>query len=134
MIVDTSAVVAVLRGEQDAHRHLAAMEGADRLRMSAATLVELAVVVDARRDPVLSRRLDELVDVLGVEVQPFTAEQAAVARRAYRDYGKGSAHAAGLNLGDCFAYALAAVTGEALLFKGDDFAATDLMAALDDAS
>ncbi|WP_298805863.1 type II toxin-antitoxin system VapC family toxin [uncultured Pseudokineococcus sp.] len=131
MIVDTSAVVAVLRGEEDAHRHLAAMEGADRLRMSAATLVELTIVVDTRRDPVLSRRLDELLDVLGVEVEPFDAEQAVLARRAYRDYGKGSGHAAGLNLGDCFTYALAAVSGEALLFKGDDFAATDLSAALD---
>lgn len=131
MILDTSAVVAVLRGEEDAHRHLAAMEGADRLRMSAATLVELTIVVDARRDPVLSRRLDELLDVLGVEVEPFDAEQAVLARRAYRDYGKGSGHAAGLNLGDCFTYALAAVSGEALLFKGDDFAATDLTAALD---
>ncbi|ROP34555.1 type II toxin-antitoxin system VapC family toxin [Pseudokineococcus lusitanus] len=131
MILDTSAVVAVLRGEPDADRHLAAMEGAEVLRLSAATLVELSVVVDGRRDPVLSRRLDELLDLLGVVVEPLTSKQAALARQAYRDYGKGSGHPAGLNLGDCFTYALAAATGEALLFTGRDFAATDLRPALE---
>lgn len=134
MILDTSAVVAVLRGEPDAAAHLAAMRQADVLRISAATLVELSVVVDARRDPVVSRRLDELLDALGVVVEPFTATHAAAARHAYRDYGRGSGHAAGLNLGDCFSYALAAVTGEALLFKGADFVETDLRPALGDTS
>ncbi|MEJ5943698.1 type II toxin-antitoxin system VapC family toxin [Pseudokineococcus basanitobsidens] len=134
MILDTSAVVAVLRGEPDAEDHLAAMSRADVLRISAATLVELSVVVDARRDPVLSRRLDELLDALDVVVEPFTATHAAVARDAYRDYGKGSGHPAGLNLGDCFSYALASVTGEALLFTGDDFGETDLRPALDETS
>lgn len=130
MIVDTSALVAILRGEADAARFIDALASDGSPRLSAATLVETAVVVDAVGDPVLSRRLDELVDAAGVRVEPLTEEQARVARQAYRDFGKGSGHPAGLNLGDCFSYALASVRGEPLLFKGDDFTHTDLASAL----
>lgn len=131
MIVDTSALVAILRAEQDADRFIDALTSADRPRLSAATLVETAVVVDAAGDPVLSRRLDELIDAAELHVEPLTEEQARVARQAYRDFGRGSGHPARLNLGDCFSYALAAVLAEPLLYKGDDFAHTDLASALD---
>jgi ribonuclease VapC len=130
VIVDTSALVAILRGEADAELFIDALAAEADPRVSAATLVETAAVVDANRDPVLSRRLDELLEASGVQVEPLTEEHARIARQAYRDFGKGSGHAAGLNLGDCFAYALAAATGEPLLFKGNDFSATGLTPAL----
>ena len=133
MIVDTSAVVAVLREEPDAEQYLEALVDAPVVRISAATLVELSVVVDRQRDPVLSRRLDELLTAVGVVVEPFTAQHAVAARQAYRDFGKGSGHRAGLNLGDCFTYALATASGESLLSKRSDFSETDLRPALDDA-
>lgn len=98
--------------------------------MSAATLLELSVVVDAKRDPVRSGRLDELLRSSDVETMDVTAEQAHIARAAYRDFGRGSGHPARLNFGDCFSYALAKVTGEPLLFKGDDFGHTDLRSAV----
>lgn len=87
--------------------------------------VEAAVVVDSNRNPVLSRRLDDLLRDVEISVEPVTLNQARIAREAYRDFGKGW-HRAGLNFGDCFAYALAKVTGEPLLFKGDDFCHTDV--------
>jgi ribonuclease VapC len=95
--------------------------------------VETAAVIDASRDPVASRRFDELVEAAELRIEPVTFEQARIARDAYRDFGKGSGHKAGLNFGDCFAYALAKTTGEALLFKGDDLGHTDITAALPDA-
>jgi ribonuclease VapC len=124
VIVDTSAIVAILRGEPEAEEFITALADADRTKMSAATYVEASVVVDANRDPVLSARFDELVT--DVEVVPLTRAHAEVARRAYQDYGMSSGHPARLNLGDCFSYALARVCAEPLLFKGDDFAPTDL--------
>ena len=93
--------------------------------MSAVSYVEAAVVVDSNRNPVLSRRLDDLLRDVEIGVQPVTLNQARIAREAYRDFGKGR-HRAGLNLGDCFAYALAKEKGEALLFKGNDFRHTDI--------
>lgn len=131
MIVDTSAVVAVLKDEDDADLYADALARATAPKLSAATFVELSVVVDATRDPVLSRRLDDVLAVAEVTVEPFTPEHAALARQAYRDYGRGTGHPARLNLGDCFSYALARATGEPLLFKGDDFSATDLRSALE---
>lgn len=134
MIVDTSAIVAVLRGEPDADGYIAAMSQADSVRISAGTYLESAIVIDANRDPVLSGRLDDLLTAAGVSIEPVTRRQAHIARQAYRDFGRGSGHAAGLNLGDCFAYALARDSREPLLFKGGDFAQTDVMSALESSS
>lgn len=127
MIVDTSAIVAILRAEPDAEDYIDALAHAAAPKMSAATYVEAAVVVDANRDPVLSGRFDDLV--ADIEVVPMTRELAHMARRAYRDFGKGSGHPARLNLGDCFSYALARGSGEPLLYKGDDFGHTDVASA-----
>lgn len=127
MIVDTSAVIAVLKEESDAPRFLRALTtSAEAKRISAASYLEAAIVVDANRSPLLSRRLDELIVQTEIMAEPVTLEQANIARAAYRDFGKGSGHPAQLNFGDCFAYALAKSTREPLLFKGDDFAHTDV--------
>ena len=130
MILDTSAVVGILNRERDAETLEDALVSARNRRMSAATLVELFVVIDGKRDPVRSARLDELLQRSDVEIIDVTTEQAHIARRAYRDFGKGSGHPARLNFGDCFSYALAKVTDEPLLFKGDDFGHTDLTPAI----
>ena len=130
MIVDTSALIAILRAEDNAGDMALAIETAQVRRISAANFVETAVVIDASRDPIASRRFDELVEVAELRVEAVTADQARIARDAYRDFGKGSGHKARLNFGDCFAYALAKVTGETLLFKGDDFGHTDITPAL----
>ena len=97
--------------------------------MSAATYVEAGIVADTR-GPLLGRALDEVLADFDIEVEPLTAEQARIARQAYRDYGRGSGHAANLNFGDCFSYALAAAEREPLLFVGDDFGHTDIRSAL----
>lgn len=128
MIVDASAIIAILRGENDGPDLARALEQAPIRRISAATYVEAAVVTDSNRDPVLSRRFDDLLRDSEIVIEHVTVEQAEIAREAYRDFGKGR-HRAGLNFGDCFAYALAKVTGEPLLFKGDDFRHTDVQAA-----
>jgi ribonuclease VapC len=125
MIVDTSAIIAILRGESDGPALARTLEQAPARRISALTYVEAAIVTDGNRDPVLSRRFDDLLREGAIVVEPVTAKQAEIARDAYRDFGKGR-HRAGLNFGDCFAYALAKVTGEPLLFKGDDFCHTDI--------
>lgn len=127
MIIDTSAIVAILLGEPEAADFIDALLDAPTARMSAATYVEAAAVVDANRDPVLSARFDELA--AEIEVVPMTGDHANSARQAYRDYGRGTGHPARLNLGDCFAYALARTSGEPLLFKGNDFVHTDLLPA-----
>ena len=126
MIVDTSALIAILRAEPDASQIAHAIETAQGRRISAANWLETAVVIDASRDPVASRRFDELVQTAELYVEPVTRDQVRIARDAYRDFGKGSGHKAGLNFGDCFAYALAKTTGQALLFKGNDFGHTDI--------
>lgn len=130
MIIDTSAVIAILNGEPERNVFARSVVESSRSRMSAASFFEAAAVVDSLRDPVKSRRFDELVAALGIEIVGVTAEHARIARAAYRDFGKGSGHAAGLNFGDCFSYALASATGEALLFKGDDFSQTDVRSAV----
>ena len=130
MIVDTSALIAILRDEQDAATFAEAIAAAATVRMSAANYVELGAVIDSARDPVASRRVDELLNVAGIGIEPVTRAQARRARDAYRDFGKGSGHRAALNFGDCFAYALATDLGEPLLFKGTDFAQTDVESAL----
>ena len=130
MIVDSSAVIAIVQDEPAAADCARAIEAAEVRRMSAANYLEAAIVVDSRRDPVASRRLDDLLAEAELVVEPVTAEHARIAREAYRDYGRGSGHAARLNFGDCFAYALARASGEPLLFVGDDFVHTDIRSAL----
>jgi len=126
MILDTSALIAVLRKEPEATRFADLMEAADSRRLSAVNYLEAAIVVDGRRNPIDSRRFDEFVREGSIVIEPVTKVHARVARDAYRDFGKGSGHPAQLNLGDCFAYALAKVSGEPLLFKGSDFSHTDI--------
>lgn len=130
-VVDASAVVAILRAEPDADRYLKVIDVAETLRISAVNHLEAAVVVDKARDPVAARRFDQFIIEAGIRVEPVIADHARIARDAYRDYGKGSGHQAGLNFGDCFAYALAKSTGEPLLFKGDDFVHTDIESAIE---
>jgi ribonuclease VapC len=126
MIIDTSALAAIVFGEADRDSYRRAIAQAPRRVISAATYVELGIVVDSRRDPVLSRSVDDLLNGLGIEVADVTAGQAKIARSAHRDFGRGSGHPARLNLGDCFPYALAKESDEPLLFKGDDFGYTDV--------
>lgn len=125
MIVDTSAIVAILNEETDARDFAEALEEAPQRRVSVASYVEAAIVLDSRRLPALSRRLDDFIRETAIVLEPVTIEQARLAREAYRDYGKGR-HRAGLNFGDCFAYALAKDKREPLLFKGADFQGTDV--------
>jgi ribonuclease VapC len=125
MVIDTSALLAILFNEPDAeHFELALATDPVRL-MSAASVLEAAIVVEARLGEAGGRALDELLSTAQVTIMPVTTEHAAIARQAYRTYGKGR-HPAGLNYGDCFSYALAKTSGEALLFKGDDFSQTDI--------
>ncbi|MBM4436838.1 MAG: type II toxin-antitoxin system VapC family toxin [Actinobacteria bacterium] len=130
MILDASALLAILRDEPEAAAYAAAIEGAATRRISAVSWVEAAIVIDGSRDPVASRRFDDLCRAAQVVVEPVTETQARVAREAYRDYGRGSGHPAQLNFGDCFAYALARSTGDRLLCKGDGFIHTDVERAL----
>ncbi len=130
MIVDTAAVIAILRDEPEAARYSEAIAGDAHPKMSVASYVEGGVIADAAKNPNVSRAYDELLRIAGVEVRPVTIEQGRIAREAYRDFGRGSGHPAKLNFGDCFSYALAKDTGEPLLFKGADFSATDVVSAL----
>jgi ribonuclease VapC len=126
MIVDTSALVAILRFEPERSAFAKALDEADTLSMSAAGYLELSIVIDSRRDPAVSREIDEIIDRFNIQIEPVTAEQAKIARQAYRDYGKGSGHPAGLNFGDCFSYALARDKREPMLYTGNDFVRTDI--------
>lgn len=135
MIIDSSAIVAIIRDEGDAQDHSRALAESARHvpaqgKISAATLAELSIVVDAMKDPVVSARLDEILADNLVAVIPFTAEHARIARQAHRDFGRRSGHPAKLNMGDCFSYALAKATREPLLYKGDDFVHTDVRSVL----
>jgi ribonuclease VapC len=130
MIIDASALIAILRDEPEAAACAAAIEAAPRRQISAANFVEAAIVIDASRDPVASRRFDDLLREAQIVIAPVTEAQARIAREAYRDYGRGSLHPARLNFGDCLAYALARETGETLLFKGNNFSHTDVTPAL----
>lgn len=128
-MIDSSALVAILLGEPERDRLLGAIRATGRCALSAAGYVECGIVIDSRGRPGASRRFDLLLESEGIEVAPLTATQAAIARQAHVEYGRGSGHAARLNLGDCFAYALATDLGEALLFTGDDFGHTDVVRA-----
>lgn len=126
MVIDTSAIVAILFDEPEASSFLSLMAAAGICRLSAASFVELGIVL--RRDPTGARRraFEEMVRLFGIRIEPVTEEQARLALGAYARFGKGTGHSAGLNFGDCFSYALAADVAEPLLFKGEDFIRTDI--------
>jgi ribonuclease VapC len=121
MIIDSSAIVAIVRGEPEAEAFLAVIRAEPDAEMSAGNYLETGIVIDRDGDAVLSAGLNPLLDQLGIKIVPITPEHAKIARQAYRDFGKGSGHKAQLNFGDCFAYALAMERGDVLLYKGDDF-------------
>lgn len=129
MVIDSSAIIAVLLGEPERDPLLDAMDVAGRRLLSAGNYLECGLVVDGSGRPELARRLDRFLAAQEIEVVPVTAAQARIARDAHRDFGRGSGHPARLDFGDCFAYALASDTGEPLLFKGVDFTHTDVPAA-----
>ena len=126
MVIDTSAVVAILRQESGAEDLLRCLTGTGSRRISAASLLEAAIVLEGKSGERGSEQLDLFLARAQIEVEPVTAEQVRIARKAWRRYGKGNGHAAGLNFGDCFSYALAQSLGEELLYKGADFSETDL--------
>jgi len=130
VIVDTSAIIAIVKGEPETSVFAATIESADVIRISAGSYLEASIVVDRYRNPKISARFDEIVEHPKFAIEPVTAEQARIARQAYRDYGKGSGHPANLNFGDCFSYALAREKRESILYKGDDFVHTDLRSAI----
>ena len=128
MIVDSSALLAVLLREPDSERYETAIATAPDCRMSAVNLLETSIVVEGRGGAAAGYELDTFLERAEIEPAPVTTEQVQVARIAWRRFGKGN-HPARLNLGDCFAYALAKSAGEPLLYKGDDFSRTDIEAA-----
>ena len=130
MIIDSSAIMAIVRNEPERQAFITAIADASRRLLAAPNLLEAAIVVERLGDPTLVREFDTVLADLQVESVPFTAAHAQIARDAYRDFGKGSGHPAQLNFGDCFAYALAKDTGEPLLYKGDDFGYTDVRSAV----
>jgi ribonuclease VapC len=129
MILDSSALVAILFKEPEAERLAAMIRDTDTTAIAAPTLLETAIVAEGRTLPGMAAKLDALMVAIRPEIVPFTAEHASLARDAWRRFGKGR-HKAGLNLGDCFSYALAKDRGQPLLFKGEDFAATDIEPAI----
>ncbi|MGB2635032.1 MAG: type II toxin-antitoxin system VapC family toxin [Candidatus Acidiferrum sp.] len=129
MIIDSSALVAIMYLEDQADSFARAIQAAETCRISAATFVETSIVVEKGSGDSGIRQLDAFLRDAGIVIEPFTVEQAYDARQAYSDYGKGR-HPAGLNLGDCFSYALAKVADEPLLFKGSDFRKTDVKVAI----
>lgn len=130
MIVDTSAIIAILTEEDDAAEYARVIATAGVRRLCAASYLECGIVLDSQRDPIISRGLDELLQEAEFVVEPVTEHQARLARQAYADFGKGSGHPAGLNFGDCLSYALALDLREPLLWKGDDFGHTGVRSAL----
>jgi ribonuclease VapC len=131
VIVDTSAIIAILTEEDDAALYAQAIADADAARMSATSYLECGIVLDSQRDPVIIRALDEFLQEAQFVVEPVTERQARLARQAYVDFGKGGRHPAGLNFGDCLSYALALDLREPLLWKGNDFGHTGVQSALE---
>ena len=126
MVLDTSALLAILFLEPEAERFAALIEADPRRLLSAASMLETAIVVEARKGPSAGRELDLLLHRARIDLVGFEESQLELARDAWRRFGKGN-HRANLNFGDCFAYALSKSSGEPLLFKGDDFAKTDVV-------
>lgn len=129
MILDTSALVAILADETDSELYINAISRAPRCRISAGNFLELSIVMEGQFGADVLRQSDAFFRRAGILIEPVTVEQAHTARQAFHDFGKGR-HPAALNYGDCFAYALAKATGEPLLFKGEDFKKTDILSAL----
>lgn len=129
MILDTSALIAVLFGEPEAAHYVRLIHDADRCLVSAGNYLELSIVLDRQAEPEADRHCEIFFRRAGIVIEPFTVDQAYIAREAFHSFGKGR-HPAGLNFGDCFAYALAKFTGDRLLFKGEDFGKTDIVPAL----
>jgi ribonuclease VapC len=126
VIVDSSAILAILFNEPDAAVYAAAIASAQSCRISAANYVEAAVVTESQSPAAGARQFDTFMRRSGIVIEPVTEEHALLARQAYADFGKGR-HPAGLNFGDCFSYALAMASAEPLLFKGNDFSQTDVL-------
>lgn len=131
MIIDSSAVLAIFLQESDGRRYLRAVMDADSRRMSVSNWLEATMVVDRRGNDIAVNWLEDFIQNAQIELMPVSISQATIARRAWRIFGRG-VHPARLNYGDCFAYALAKETREPLLFKGNDFAQTDVEPALKD--
>jgi ribonuclease VapC len=129
VILDTSSLIAILTKDPGFRPHAEAVSRAEHCRVSAGTFIELSIVIERQFDAEVAQQCDALFRGVPIIIEPVTVEQAHLARQAFHDFGKGR-HAAGLNFGDCFAYALSKATGEPLLFKGDDFRKTDVLAAL----
>jgi ribonuclease VapC len=129
MILDTSALVAIFYREPEAVNFTQAIYAADACRLSVASFAELSMVIESQLGPDGTRQAEAFFRRAGVIIEPVTTEHGDIARQAFFDFGKGR-HKAGLNFGDCFSYALAKATGEPLLFKGNDFALTDIEAAV----
>ncbi len=129
IVVDTSALIAILDREPDAALYAEAIAETDSPLISAATLLELHIVMLNRHGGRAGQLVDRLIQDAGFQIEHFTAQHLELAREAYARYGKGR-NSAGLNYGDCFSYALAKATGLPVLFKGEDFSKTDLVAAL----
>jgi len=129
MVIDTSALLAILLDEDERRQYNEAVEAAASCSISVATLVEVSIVIESRLGAYGLRELDLFIERAGIETVEVDLEQGRLARRAYSRFGKGR-HPAGLNYGDCFAYALAMARGESLLFKGGDFARTDVAPAV----
>jgi ribonuclease VapC len=128
MILDTSALAAIFFGETEAALYTRLIHDADRCLISAANFLELSIVIESQIGPEAGRQCDIFFRRAAIVIEPFTVEQAHIARQAFLDFGKGR-HPASLNFGDCFAYALARITGQPLLFKGGDFKKTDILPA-----
>ncbi len=129
MILDTSALAAIFFGERDAEHFNQMIHDADSCSISAVNFVEFFMVIEGQIGAAAAQQADMYFRRARIAIEPVSIEQAHIARQAFRDYGKGR-HKAGLNFGDCFSYALAKSTGEPLLFKGDDFRKTDIIAAV----
>lgn len=126
MVLDTSSVLAILLGEPEASLFVEIISKDQKRLISAGTALELMIVIEAKKSEAGGRELDLFLHRAKIDIVPFDSEQAEIARIAWRNYGK-SNHPAGLNFGDCFAYALAKTSGELLLFKGNDFSKTDVL-------
>lgn len=129
MILDTSALIAILAREPESELYIQTISHASHCRISAANFIELSIVIQSQFGAEVLQQCDALFRRVGITIEPVTVEQAHLARQAFQDFGKGR-HTAGLNFGDCFAYALAKATGEPLLFKGEDFNKTDVKVAI----